>query len=266
MAATEGTDSAAATNSAATTDSATGTNSAAATNSATATNFAAGTKPPEGRTATVIGATGLIGGHLAELLSKDDHFTRVRLITRRVPGNAPQGAEVVVIDFNDQEAFSAAIKGSEAVFCAVGTTRKKVKGDMDAYRKVDLDIPVNAARHCQEAGCSHYSLVSSVGASASSGNFYLKFKGEAEEAAAAMGLPSVSVFRPSMLMGKRQEFRLAEEIAKIFTSPLSFLFPAKYRPILGADVAKAMIAAAKRKEQGFRVYHYKEMMALIGKH
>ncbi|MRR22288.1 oxidoreductase, partial [bacterium] len=175
-------------------------------------------------------------------------------------------AEVVVIDFEDPVAFSSAIKGSDAVFCAVGTTRKKVKGDMDAYRKVDLDIPVNAARYCRDAGCSHYSLVSSVGASASSSNFYLKFKGEAEEAAAGMGLPSVSVFRPSMLMGKRHEFRLAEEIAKIFTSPLSFLFPAKYRPILGAEVAKAMIAAAKRKEQGFRVYHYKEMMALIGKH
>jgi uncharacterized protein YbjT (DUF2867 family) len=259
MAATEGTDSTAATNSAA------GTKPAAATDSAAATTTAGGTKPAEGRTAAVIGATGLIGGHLAELLSKDDHYTRVRLITRRIPENAPQGAEVVVIDFEDPVAFSSAIKGSDAVFCAVGTTRKKVKGDMDAYRKVDLDIPVNAARHCREAGCSHYSLVSSVGASASSSNFYLRFKGEAEEAAAGMGLPSVSVFRPSMLMGKRQEFRLAEEIAKIFSSPLSFLFPAKYRPILGADVAKAMIAAAKRKEPGLKVCHYNEMMVLIGK-
>lgn len=216
-------------------------------------------------TAAVIGATGLIGGHLAELLSRDGHFTKVRLINRRVPENVPHGAEVVVIDFDDQSAFSAAISGSDAVFCAVGTTRKKVKGDMEAYRKVDLDIPVNAARHCLETGCRHFSLVSSVGASAHSGNFYLKFKGEAEAAAAGLGLPSVAIFRPSMLMGKRNEFRLAEEIAKIFASPLSFLFPSKYRPIRGLDVARAMIAAAKLKEPGFRLFHFTEMMALIGK-
>ncbi|MCU0458105.1 MAG: NAD(P)H-binding protein [Bacteroidales bacterium] len=217
------------------------------------------------RTAAVIGATGLIGGHLAELLARDDHFTKVRLITRRVPENAPQGAEVVVIDFEDPAAFSAAINGSDAVFCAVGTTRKKVKGDMAAYRKTDHDIPVNAARHSLEAGCSHFSLVSSVGASAKSGNFYLRFKGEAEEAIAGIGLLSVAVFRPSMLMGKRNEFRLAEEIARILTSPLSFLFPPKYRPIRGHDVARAMISAAKSEEPGFRVYHFTEMMALIGK-
>ncbi|MDM8002904.1 MAG: NAD(P)H-binding protein [Bacteroidota bacterium] len=217
------------------------------------------------RTAAVIGATGLIGGHLAELLSADEHFSKVRLITRRTPENTPNGAEVVVIDFEDPGAFGAALKGIDAVFCAVGTTRKKVRGDMDAYRKVDLDIPVNTARHCLENGCRHFSLVSSVGASAKSGNFYLKFKGEAEEAAAGIGLPSAAVFRPSMLMGKRREFRLAEEISKIFASPLSFLFPAKYRPVRGLDVAKAMIAAAKREEPGFRVYHFREMMALIGK-
>ncbi|NLE36352.1 MAG: NAD(P)H-binding protein [Bacteroidales bacterium] len=215
------------------------------------------------RTATVIGATGLIGSHLVTLLSGDGHFTGVRIIARRMPDIVPQGTEVRVINFEDPEAFMSAIEGSEAVFCAVGTTRKKVKGDMDAYRKVDHDIPVNAASHCQQAGCRHYALVSSVGASSGSANFYLKFKGDAEEAIAGMGIPSVSVFRPSMLIGKRNEFRLAEEIAKIFAPPLSFLFPARYRPIKGHTVAQAMIAAAKREEPGLKVYHFNEMKALI---
>ncbi len=230
---------------------------------ATTTTTAASAAATATATATVIGATGLIGGHLAELLTKDDYFKKVRLITRRMHENTPPGAEVVIIDFNDPVAFRSAVAGSNAVFCAIGTTRKKVKGDMDAYRKVDHDIPVNTARHCQEAGCRHFALVSSVGASAKSGNFYLKFKGEVEEAVALMSIPSVSVFRPSMLMGKRNEFRLAEEITKIFAPPLSFLFPAKYRPIKGHDVAQAMIAAAKRAEPGFRVYHFNEMKALI---
>ncbi|MEZ4997775.1 MAG: NAD(P)H-binding protein [Bacteroidales bacterium] len=68
---------------------------------------------------------GLIGGHLAELLVSDAHFAKVKLITRRVPEDVPQGAEVIVIDFEDQAAFSAAIKGCDTVFCAVGTTRKR---------------------------------------------------------------------------------------------------------------------------------------------
>lgn len=205
----------------------------------------------------------MIGGHLVELLSGDKHFTRVRIIARRMPDSVPQDVEVRVIDFDDPVAFRSAVEGSDALFCAVGTTRKKVKGDMDVYRKVDHDIPVNAARHCHETGCGRYLMVSSVGASSKTGNFYLKFKGDAEDAIAAAGIPSVSIFRPSMLMGKRNESRPAEEIAKVLSSPLSFLFPAKYRPIKGLDVARAMVAAAKSVETGFRVYHYTEMMNLI---
>jgi len=219
------------------------------------------------RTATVIGATGLIGSLLVELLAGDGYFTSVRIIARRMPDRVPQGAEVRVIDFEDHDAFRSAVEGSDALFCAVGTTRKKVKGDMDAYRKVDHDIPVNAARHCHETGCGRYLMVSSVGASSKTGNFYLKFKGDAEDAIAATGIPSVSVFRPSMLMGKRNESRPAEAIAQVMMAPLSFLFPAKYKPIKGLDVAKAMIAAAKQEEKGFRIYHYTGMMDLIrGRH
>ena len=217
------------------------------------------------RIATVIGATGLIGSHLVELLTGDDHFKGIRIIARRMPDTVHHGAEVRVIDFEDPVAFRSAVEGSDALFCAVGTTRKKVNGDMDAYRKVDHDIPVNAARHCHETGCGRYLMVSSVGASPKTSNFYLKFKGEAEDAIAAIGIPSVSVFRPSMLMGKRDESRPAEEIAKLLAAPLSFLFPAKYRPVRGLDVARAMVAAAKKDEKGFRVYHYYEMMGLIGK-
>jgi uncharacterized protein YbjT (DUF2867 family) len=217
------------------------------------------------RTATVIGATGLIGSHLVELLSGDKHFTRVRIIARRMPDKVPQGVEVRVIDFEDPVAFRSAVEGSDALFCAVGTTRKKVKGNMEAYRKVDHDIPVNAARHCHESGCGRYLMVSAVGASSKTGNFYLKFKGDAEDAIAASGIPSVSIFRPSMLMGKRNESRPAEDFARILSSPLSFLFPAKYRPIKGLDVAKAMVAAAKSEEKEFRIYHYTEMINLIRK-
>ncbi len=196
------------------------------------------------RTATIIGATGLIGSHLVRILAGNGDWDRIRILSRRpVEISLPQ-SEVIVIDFEDQTAFRKAVEGSDALFCTVGTTRKKVKGNLEAYRRIDHDIPVNAARHAMDTGCRQFLMVSSVGASAKSRSYYLRFKGEAEEAIAAMGIPSLFIFRPSMLLGKRSEFRLSEEVAKVITSPLAFLFPSRYRPIPGRRVAEAMAAVA----------------------
>lgn len=217
------------------------------------------------RTATVIGATGLTGGHLATLLAEDTYFMTVRILVRKAPESVTPGIKAIVVDFSNQNDLRSAIEGSDAVFCAVGTTRKKVNGDMVAYRKVDFDIPVDSARHCLETGCSRFLMVSSVGASSASRNYYLRFKGEAEEVIASMGIPSVSVFRPSMLLGVRKEFRLGEEAGRFMSVPLSFLFPSKYKPIRALDVARAMKAAARSDEKGFRIYHYTDIKLLAAK-
>jgi len=214
------------------------------------------------RTATLIGATGLIGSHLLKCLQDDDDFKTIRLLVRRpVPYNHPK-IRVLVIDFADEAAFKAGIAGCNAVFCTVGTTNKKVKGDKAAYRKVDYDIPVNAARFCAETGCPHFLLVSSVGANSKGGNFYIKLKGEVEDQVRNISIPSVSIFRPSMLLGKRPESRPLEAIVQVMIKPLSLLFPSKYKPIAAEDVAKAMIAACKQSKPGFHIYHFKEMKTL----
>ncbi len=135
------------------------------------------------------------------------------------------------MDFNDSDSLLVALSNSEVVFCCVGTTQKKVKGDKNAYRKVDYAIPVNAARFCKMTGCSTFILVSSVGANRTSNNFYLRLKGEVEDAVKAIGLPSVYIMRPSVLQGDRKEFRLAESISKKLISALAFLIPSKYKPI-----------------------------------
>lgn len=216
------------------------------------------------KTAALIGATGLIGSHLLRLLQADDEFSTIRVIARRqVPVSHPK-IKVHVVDFADDAAFKAGIAGCDAVFVAVGTTQKKVKGDKTAYRKVDYDIPVNAAKFCAETGYKSFLLVSSVGADSKSGNFYLKLKGEVEEKVGSFSIPSVSIFRPSMLLGNRQESRPAESIAQVISKPLSFLFPSKYKPILAEDVARAMITASKADKPGVSVYHYAEMKELAG--
>jgi uncharacterized protein YbjT (DUF2867 family) len=215
------------------------------------------------QTATLIGSTGLIGSHILENLLNDDAYSTVRILVRRsITTNHPK-LQVKVTDFGDLSAFKAGIAGSDAVFCAVGTTNAKVKGDKAAYRKVDFDIPVNAARFCAETGVPAFLLVSSVGANARGGNFYIKLKGEAEEVVGAQKVPSIAIFRPSMLLGHRNESRPLEAIAQVITKPLGILFPSKYKPIKASDVARAMVAASKNPVSGLMVLHYKEMMGLI---
>lgn len=214
-------------------------------------------------TATIIGATGLVGSHLRNILFESPAFSRLKIISRRAIDPVDTKTEVHVIDFADEFRFREAIRGSDAVFCAVGTTRSKVRGDISEYRKVDFDIPVNAARFCAETGVKHFLLVSSVGASSRSANFYLKLKGETEDAVMKQPVPCISVFRPSMLMGKRQESRPAEQVFSALAKPLRFLFPAKYRPVHAAEVAGAMLGAFKKNTPGTKIYHYSEMMDLV---
>jgi uncharacterized protein YbjT (DUF2867 family) len=207
-------------------------------------------------TATQIGATGLIGGYLLEELLKDDYFDTVRILIRRPLELTHPKLEKKLVDFTDAESFRLALEGSDVVFCAIGTTQKKVKGDKVAYRKVDYDIPVNAARFCKMIGCEKFVLVSSVGANSKSKNFYLKLKGEVEEALKAVGLKSVHIMRPSMLLGDRKEFRLGEKIGSPVMKAISFLLPSKYKPIHGRDVAKAMLALGRNGKEGSDYYEF----------
>jgi uncharacterized protein YbjT (DUF2867 family) len=216
------------------------------------------------KTAALIGATGLIGSHLLDLLLADENFKSIRVIVRRPVDLKHPKLSVAVIDFADEKAYSEAVAGCDAVFVAVGTTQKKVKGDKEAYRKVDYDIPVNAARFSAEAGCNSFLLVSSVGADSKSGNFYLKLKGEVEDTISTMSIPSVSIFRPSMLLGNRQESRPMETVAQVISKAVSFLFPSKYKPIAAENVAKAMVAASKVDKPGISIYHFAEIKELAG--
>lgn len=215
-----------------------------------------------GKTASVIGSTGLIGTHLVQLLQQDKTFDTVRLLVRRPVSNSHPKVEMKLVNFEEPESVKLAIDGSNAVFCAVGTTQKKVKGDKEAYRKVDYDIPVNAARFCAETGCPNFLLVSSVGADSNSNNFYLKLKGEVEDAVSRFSIRNISIFRPSILLGKREESRTGEKIGQAVMSFFSFMMIGsweKYRPVDAGIVAKAMIQAAKEKNEGSSVYGFGEI-------
>ncbi len=218
-----------------------------------------------GKIATIVGATGLIGNYLLLQLIQDEGFDIIRLLVRRPFKNENSKVEVKLIDFNDHESFKLGIDGSNVVFCAVGTTQKKAKGDKEAYRKIDHDIPVNAARFCKETGCDKFLFVSSVGADVKSQNFYLQLKGEVEDEIKKMQLETVSVFRPSILLGDRKESRPGERIGQIAMQTFSFILInnlRRYKPIHAKDVAAAMIFAAKQQKPGFRIYEYDELIKM----
>lgn len=213
--------------------------------------------------ATLLGATGLIGGHILYDLIQDEDYTSVTLIVRRPFDSPHPKINVKVIDFKDQNAFKSAIEPESIMFCAVGTTRKKVKGDMQKYRQVDYDIPVIAAKLGLERECSTFSLVSAIGANSNSSNFYTKLKGEVEDEVLSLGYPKLHIFRPSILLGNRSEKRLGEKIAQILMPIFSFLLPNKYKPVHAKDVGTAMVRASKITTEGLKVYTYKEIQELV---
>jgi len=214
------------------------------------------------KTATLIGATGLIGGELLSLLLDDDHFEKVRILVRRPFSRNHPKLEKKLVDFTDADSLLVDLDESDTVFCTIGTTMKKVKGNKDAYRKIDYDIPVNIARYCKVMNCKNYILVSAVGADSQSRNFYLKLKGEVEDIVRKVGLESTYIMRPSILLGKRHEFRFGESISVPLVKKISFLLPSKYKPIEATEVARAMLAAAKISEKGFFVCEYNQMKRL----
>jgi len=215
-----------------------------------------------GKTATVVGATGLIGGELIQQLFDDPYFNKVRAIVRRPLAVDNQKLEKKLVDFNDADSLLMALDGSDVVFVAVGTTQQKVKGDKQAYRKVDYDIPVNLARYCKIVGCEKYVLVSSVGANAKSNNFYLKLKGEVEDSIKQTGIGAVHIMRPSLLLGSRNESRPLEKFVQSLMAALSFLLPSKYKPIAARDIARAMARISKTVDRGFFVYEYNDIKQL----
>jgi uncharacterized protein YbjT (DUF2867 family) len=218
------------------------------------------------KTAVVLGATGLIGQHLVQELLQNEFFSKVRLLVRRPLSLNHPKADIQVVNFNDEKDIAARIDIGDVIFCCIGTTRKKVKGNKTEYRKVDYDIPIITARLGIQHGFNQFLIVSAIGANPVAANFYLQLKGCIEEDVTALPFESIHIFRPSILLGYREEFRPGENIGKAFMKGISFLLLGawrKYRPIAAADVAKAMVAAANKEEAGVHMYEYDEMRELI---
>lgn len=194
-------------------------------------------------TALVLGATGATGRALTEQLLADEQFTEVQIFTRRNSGFFHPKLKELVVDFDSEAAF-AQVEQADAAFSAVGTTRKDA-GSRAAQWKVEFTYQLNFARACRAAGVSTFALVSSVGANPKSGAFYLKLKGQVEEAVAALGFPTTLFFRPPSLIRPDTD-RPAEKVSiKVLNFLNSFGILMKMKPLRVEDLAAKMIASAK---------------------
>ncbi|HEX8474659.1 MAG TPA: oxidoreductase [Pyrinomonadaceae bacterium] len=206
------------------------------------------------RSALVVGASGLVGGHCLELLLTDDAYTEVVSLGRRRLTREHAKLKQHVVEFDNLGASKHLAKAQD-VFCCLGTTIKQA-GTKEAFYKVDFTYAFEVARIASENGAEQFLIVSSLGADPRSSVFYSRVKGETEAAVSRLPFQAVHIFRPSLLIGERAEVRMGEQIAEKASRLLSFAFVgrlSKYRPIEARTVAAAMIRTAKEGRRGVHI-------------
>lgn len=197
------------------------------------------------RIAIVLGATGLVGSHLVDELLKRQEYSEIKVFVRHKIDRSHEKLVQYVVNFDNPEKIASLILGDD-IYCALGTTIRKA-GSQENFKKIDLDLPVKIASYSVKNGIKNFLIVSSIGANAKSRNFYLRIKGQVEKKIMQIGFEQVFIIRPSMLLGKRKEFRFGETAGKVLMKAFSFLLLGKlkkYKGIDGRTVARAMIRLA----------------------
>ena len=205
----------------------------------------------KGKIAVVLGATGLVGGHLVDQLLEDKTIKEVKIFVRRATSVKHPKLTVQLVDFNDPDSFKEQVKGDVAFSC-MGTTIKTA-GSQEAQYKVDYTYQFEFAQMAAQNKVPQYFLVSSSGANAGSMFFYPRIKGELEEEVKKLNFKNLVIVRPSLLVGERPEKRMGEKFGENLFKILGPIIPGlkKYKPILGAQVASAMLNVSKSNTESF---------------
>jgi len=197
--------------------------------------------------ALIAGATGLIGFELLRFLLEADYDLVVAPVRKKLPYQREK-----LIELRLQKSYTETLvehTGPFAdAFCCLGTTIKTA-GSRERFVEIDLKLPLEFAAAALQHGTQRFFIVTAMGADKNSSIFYNRTKGQLEEDLSKLGFKELHIFRPSLLLGQRQEFRLGERLAGSVMSELSVLFQGplkKYKPIQARSVARAMIAASQK--------------------
>jgi uncharacterized protein YbjT (DUF2867 family) len=206
--------------------------------------------------ALIAGCTGLIGNQLLNRLLESPRYGKVIAVARRPIPSHPK-LTVVEADYNSLPDHATQLSAND-VFCCLGTTIAKAKSKEKFY-EVDHDYPKRLATISHSNGAQQFLLVSSLGADAHARIYYSRVKGEVEAAVSAIGYETVHIFRPSLLLGDREEQRSTEDAARLFYRALGFLIPRKYKAIDSDKVVAAMLHFASQEKSGNFIHESGEL-------
>ena len=205
-------------------------------------------------TSVVIGSTGLVGKNVLMELSKKNINTIA--ISRKKISDLPNNIDNLEIDF-DTFIKNDSFPACDHMYICLGTTIKKA-GSKKEFIKVDYDYCLAMANKARMAGATKLSLVSSVGANSKTNNFYLRIKGELEEALKKIDFSIINIYRPSLLIGKRSESRLLEILGQnisTFINPFLQGSLKKYRSIDVKILASCIVNSKKIDEVNYLYYN-----------
>ena len=215
------------------------------------------------RSALVVGATGLVGSALVKLLCDSEKYVAVNVISRKKLNFTHPKLNVKIREFDqiaDQD-----MEFAHEIFCCLGTTIKKA-GSQSEFEKVDFEYPLSIAALAKNHGVAHFIVISAMGANDKAMAHYSRVKGRLEKELIAMNFPQLSIVRPSLIIGDRQEFRLGESIgAKVMKimNPLLVGPMAKFRSISANQIALAMLnIALNGKNRSVTIYTSEQLASM----
>ncbi|MFE4811617.1 NAD(P)H-binding protein [Peribacillus simplex] len=216
------------------------------------------------KTALILGATGLVGTQLVKELSDSKIYSEIHLLTRSEMKITDAKCIGHVVDFDNLSKYADLFKVSD-VFICLGTTIKKAKSK-EAFRKVDYDYVIEAAKMAKTANVEKLLVITAMGANSKSKFFYSRVKGDVEGTLQHLELNTVHIFRPSLLLGERKEFRAGEKISGLISTFAKYVFVGpirSYRAIEANKVAAAMYTAAQTAVKGYHFYNSDEIETFV---
>lgn len=208
----------------------------------------------------VLGSTGYVGGIVTRLALDDPSVTEVIAPTRRplLFENPRLKNPIVNFDALDEQASRWRV---DAAISALGTTTRNTPSRAD-YEKIETTYPVTVATLVRDRGAKAFVYVSSIGASPSSRSFYLRAKGNTEDQLQRLGLASLTLVRPSGIVGVRQPPRRSEEFILNLLQIARPILPKRWRVVTGEQVAKALLRAALEAPLGTNIIESETIQGL----
>jgi uncharacterized protein YbjT (DUF2867 family) len=211
----------------------------------------------------ILGASGLIGQAVLNQALENSQIEHVKILVRKsLLLKHPKLTEVIT-DFKNLNDLEMLVNG-DALICCLGTTRKKTP-NLQEYKAIDFGLTINIAQLAKKHNVQQVHLISAIGADSKSNIFYNRLKGETEQALINIDFPQTIIYRPSLLIGKRNEFRFGELVAQKLAPIFDFFLIGemkKYHSVSARDVAKTIICKILMKVQKIEIIQYREIQSI----